>query len=336
MKMNKQKTIKLATVGLLTLLLATTIYNVLAADNDDVTLDFQIDSIPAVSAVDFTDDADSPISELDPDATTYYKVAFTVDMPNTLEYIDFVEVFIFEDVQHGADYDSAPADGLYLTEFKWTEATDLWTIEDQGALANWAIDSVGSDDCGTASALTTYDFQMRFQVSEVARYSTSWNVSVHAWDDDTFDVGKDSETALITFNEYFSLVFSTSTGSWGTDIQVDSTDNPLNPDTITITIVSNAQWEVKLQGTDFTPETIDIDLNDIIEWDYDGVAEGGDSFFIRADSATVCSDGYDNQAPSSTEAGDSLDFHVFLNPAQLFTGGQTYSTTITATLQADT
>jgi len=296
--MKKQKMVKLATAGLLALLLATTIYSVMAADNDDVTLDFQIDSIPAVSAVDFTDDADSPISELDPDATTYYKVAFTVDMPNTLEFIDFVEVFIFEDVQHGADYDSAP-------------------------------------DCGTASALTTYDFQMRFQVSEVARYSTSWNVSVHAWDDDTFDVGKDSETALITFTEYFSLVFSTGTGSWGTDIQVDSTDNPLSPDTITITIVSNAQWEITLIATDFTPETIDIDGNDIIEWDYDGVAEGGDSFFIRADSATTCSDGYDDQAPSSTEAGDSLDFHVFLNPAQLFTGGQTYSTTITATIQAN-
>ena len=333
--MNKQKMIKLATAGLLALLLVATLQVVMAADNDDVTLDFQIDSIPAVSGVDFQDDTYTPVSSLNPDATTYYRLNFTVDMPNSLEYIDNITIWIFEDVQHGADYEAASPDGLYLTKFMWEESTDTWTLEDQGALSNWAIDSVGSDDAGTASAETQFEFSMRFIASEVARYSTSWNASVHAYDDDTEDFGASSETALITFNTYFSLTFSTSTGSWGNDIQVSSVNNSLSPDTITITVISNAQWEIKLQGTNFTPSAIDIDLNDILAWDFDGVA-GGDSIWIRADTATVCTGGYDNQAPHSTEAGASVDFHVLLSPAALFTGGVTYETTITATLQANT
>jgi hypothetical protein len=334
--MNKQKMIKVSNLTLIALLLLSVGQMAFAADNDSIDLDFQIDSIPAVSGVNYEADGYGAIASLNPDATTWYRLNFTVDMANGLQYIDNITIWLFEDVQHGADYDSAAPDGLYLTEFRWEEGTDTWTCDDQGALSNWAIDSANSDDCGTGSAETQFEFSMRFQVSQVARYSTSWNASVHAYDDDTEDVGKDSEAGLITYNEYFSLVMDYATGTWGTDIQVDSVNNSLTPDDRSFTIIANRQWEITVQGTDFTGGSgVDIDGNNVIAWDEDGVADGN-SFWIRADSATVGLGTWDNQSPHSTEAGSSLTLHVYLSPAQLFTGGNTYTTTITCTLQANT
>jgi len=299
---------------------------------------FTLNSAPDVADVDFQTDAYVTDEALDPDAVTYQRLNFTLTSSAGLDDILNATIYIFEDSTHGATYNTSAPDGLLLVEYMWTEATNTFTVVDQGALSEWSIDSATSDKPADTSLVTTYEFSMRFQISRAARAATTdWNASVHVYDDDgSPEMDIDSEPTLVTMNSYFELEFSSSTFTWGSDVQPSSVNNSITAG-VTITVYANAQWEITLSATDFnaTAESdVDIEANDIVSWDHDGSA-GGDSLWIRNTPATMV-DTWDNQAPMSTESGFNRDFYVYLSPGVFFVVGKEWQFAVTATCQADT
>jgi len=297
---------------------------------------FTLNAAPSVSAVDFQDDTYVSDSALDPDDTTWQRLNFTVSTSAGISDILNVTIWIYDDSVHGADYNTTTVDGIQIVEFLWVEATDTWSVSDQGSMTQWNVDSINSDDPGSASSDTSFKFSMRYQISKVARADTDWNATVHVYDDDTTpEWAYASESALVTMNNYFELSFSTATFSWGSSVQPNSDNNTHGA--VTLTIYANAQWEITLSAsnftataeTDVTPET-----NDIIVWDEDGTG-GGTSKWVRNTTAIMLGT-WDNQAPMTTESGFTRNFYLFLNPGSLFTVGKQWSVIITATCQANT
>lgn len=308
----------------------------LAANSDTSEGSFQIDSEPSISGVDFQTDAYVTTPTLTPDGSTYFRVNYTATHSATFDDILNCTLYIYDDSTHGADYDSASPDGIFLTVFQWIEATDVWSVTSQGSMSQWTVDTSGSDDPGAASSETQFEFSMRFQISPVARYDTDWNVSVHIFDDDD-DEGYDAESALVTMNQQFDLSFSAAYFTWGSQIQDNSVNNSITPDTLAVTVYANDNWELKIKATDFTDNNgnpdVDIDLNNIIAQDNDGT-QGGASLWIRS-TDTIGKGDWDDQSPMSTESGLSRDVHIFLSPGVLFAGGVEWNTTVTITVQAN-
>ncbi len=309
----------------------------LAANSDTSEGSFQIDSQPSISGVDFQTDAYVTTATLTPDGTTYFRTNYTLTHSATIDDILNCTIYIFDDSTHGGDYDSASPDGIFLTVFQWIEATDIWSVTDQGSMTQWSVDSTNSDDPGSGSSATQFEFSMRFQISPVARYDTDWNVTVHTFDDDD-DEGYDAETALVTMNQQFDISFSSASFTWGDQIQENSVNNSITPDTLQVTVYANDNWELKIKGTDFTDNNgnpdVDIDGNNIIVQDNDGT-QGGTSLWIRS-TDTIGGGDWDNQSPMSTESGLNRDVHIFLSPGTLFAGGVEWNTTVTITVQANT
>jgi hypothetical protein len=297
---------------------------------------FDLNSTPAVTGVNFEADGYGAIATIDPDETTYYRLNFTITMSSGIDDILNCTMYIFDDSDHGADYDSQTPDGIVLTRFLWVEATDVWTVDGQGSLSNWDVDTDNSDDPGSASAETTFEFSMRFLVSGCAGADTDWNATVHVFDDDgTPEEDSSAEAGLITMNDWFSISFSVGTFSWGSAIEEDSTNNTHGA--LTITVRANTQWELRINGTDFNTSgesDVDIEANDIVCWDEDGSEGGANSLWVRNTIATAKGT-WDNQGAHTTEAGENLNVYLFLNPGQLFAYGKTWDVWITIWVQAN-
>lgn len=340
MRMKTKKIMGLTALMLLaTLLLVITpqIVQVVAPTEDTAQGSFTLNATPSVSGVDFQDDSYVTDSALDP-VTVWQRLNFTVSSSAGMTDILNCTIWIFDDSTHGANYNETAEDGIFLVQFLWIEATDTWTVNDQGSMSEWAVDNSNSDDPGSASSETSFDFSMRFNISQVARAEASdWNASVHVYDDDAGGAEWDysSETALVTMNNYFSVDYSASTFDWGT-LQ-PNTVNDTHP-SLTVTVYANAQWELQINATDFnaTDESdVDIEAQNILCWDADG-SEGGSSFWIRNTIATA-TDSWDNQGPMSDESGLSRDCFYFLSTGTYFDAGvgKTWSTWVTVWVQAN-
>jgi len=330
---------KIALVTVLALLLGTfagafLIMPVIAADNDSAEGWFMIDSTPAASGVDFQDDAYSPVSAIDPGTAVWWRLNFTIQHDATMADILNVTIWIFDDSVHGAAYNTTAEDGLQLVQFLWIEATSTWTVSDQGAFTEWAIDDGNSDDpTGTE---TTFDFSMRFRASRAARYDTDWNATVHVYDDDD-DYDFSAETALITMNQYFELTASVSTFTWGSDVQQNAVND--THDALSINVWANDAWEIRINATDFNDSVatwVDIEAQNIVVLDADGNFDGTDNQWIRNTIATVTSiASWDGQSAMSTEAGMNRGVFIGLNPAAYFQFGEVHASTFTFWVQAD-
>lgn len=300
---------------------------------------FTINAAPSVSGVDFQTDAYVTDSALDP-VTVYQRLNFTVSTSAGITDILNCTIWIFDDSTHGSDYNTTTVDGIFITEFLWLEASDTWSVSDQGTMSEWSVDDTNSDDPGTGSSSTSYEFSMRFNISQVARADTSdWNATVHVYDDDgTPEVGYGVESGLVTMNNYFSVVYSTSTFSWGTDIEPSSINNSISTG-MTVTFYANAQWEARISASNFTASAetdVTPESNDIIVWDQDG-AGGGISQWVRNTTATLPTGStWDNQGAMSDENGLSRNYYVLLNPGTLFVVGKSWSTIITVYIQSNT
>jgi len=305
-----------------------------SADNDSITSTFEVDATITVTDVDFQTDGYVTLSDLDPDASTYYRLNFTVATAGTLADLVNCTIYIFDDSEHGADYDEASPDGLQLVQFLYVESTDTWTVNDQGALSNWDVDSVTSDDSGTDSVEVSVEFSMRFISSEVARYDTDWNATVLVYDS-TDDIGSSAETGLITFNQYFYCNIVDTTIDFGAGIEPSSVNNTASG--VVVQIIANCQWEVKMSAVDFSSggeSDVDIEANNIICWDTDNSA-GGISAWVR-NTDVVLLDTWDDQVALSTETAIERTFYILLSPAELFVVAVEWETTITITVQANT
>lgn len=310
---------------------------VMSATFDTSVGTWAMNATPTVSGVDFQTDAYSSDEALDPDASTYQRLNFTVGSAAGISDVLNITIWIYDASTHSANYNTTAEDGIFLTQFLWVEATDTWTVNDQGSMSNWAVDSSNSDDPGSSSSETSSEFSMRFQISQVARADTDWNATVHVYDDDspTPEIAYAGESTLVTMNNYFNLSFSTSTFTWGTDIQPSSTNN--THDALTLTVLANAQWEIKMSSsnataaaqTDVTPES-----NDFLIWDDNDGVSGGISQVVRNTTAVLLGT-WDNQAAMNDESGLARNVYIFLNPGALFVVGVTWSVTITCTVQAN-
>lgn len=294
---------------------------------------FQIDAAPVPSGVDFVDSTYITTSSLDPDDTTIFGVNFTISHSATLENLQNVTVYVYDDSVHGTDYNSVSANGLQLISLTWIESTGIWTL-DQGSFTEWTEQT--SIDPGIASALTSFTFTARFDISRTARYDTDWNATVEVYDD-TDDFAADSEVSFVTMNTFFDVAFSGGTFSWGVLIQEGSSNNTHGA--LSLTVYANAAWELLLEQTDWTASAespVDAELEDIAAWDDDG-SNGGVSSWVR-NTPTIMLGTWDNQSPKAVETSTELDrnVYIFLNPQTLFAGGKTWTATFTVTIQADT
>jgi len=217
------------------------------------------------------------------------------------------------------------------------EATDLWSVSDQGSFTGWTVDTSGSDDPGSAAGDTSYEFSMRYLASNAARADSDWNVTVHVYDDDaTPEVDYGAETVLVTMNQFFSVSFSTGTFSWGTDVQPNSINNTHGA--LIISVIANSAWELRISALDFTASAesdVDVEANNIICWDQDG-SNDGISQWIRNTVATLPTGStWDAQSAMSTEATIDRSVYIFLSPASLFVVGKSWSVIVTVAIQAD-
>lgn len=315
------------------------------ADTDDTAVgSFTLNATPSVSGVDFQDDSYTPVSALDPDASTWWRLNFTVTSSATLDDIKNITIWIYDDSDINGNYNdsSYPDNGINKTKFNWIEDTDVWSVEDEGSMTLWDCDTGNSDDPGADPAETTFEFSMRFQISYAARYAASdWNASVHAYDDDspTAEVGYDAESALVTMNEYFNISFSAATYTWGSDIEPNSENNTHGA--LSFTVLANNNWEIQINGTDFNTSgesDVDIEANNILALDRDG-SEDGESIWVRNTIAIVTwtgSFGWDNQGPMTNETGMARNVYIFLNPGVLFVVGKVWQTWTTVWVQSNT
>lgn len=308
----------------------TTTYIILAQTSDSISGSFQLDATPDVNSVDFVDSSYSLVSTIVPDNTQIFGVNFTIDHSATMDDIKNITVFVFDDSVHGADWDSPDVDanGYDLITLNWTESTGAWTLS-QGAFSEWTEQS--SIDPGPASGLSTFDFSAQFDISWAALADTDWNATVIVYDDDE-DTDEDAETGLVTMANNFDVSFSALTLTWGNSIVQGSTNN--THEAITLQIRANAQWELRINGTDFSPNSQDIDANDILVWDQTG-GPGGNSQVIKSGVAVVldcnnkCSDStWNNEAAMTDEANITRSVFIFLNELSIFEFGVSHSTII--------
>jgi len=314
-----------------------------AATSDTSDGSFTLNSIPEITVdPDFVDAGQSPTATLDPDDSTVFGVKFRATHSAGMSDILNVTIYIYDDSVHGADADDgfidASPDGLQLTRIVWTESDDSYAIN-QGSLTQWT--SQASVDPGTANASTTGDWTVFFDISNVARADTDWNVTVTIYDDDgVAEYDSASEVALVTMNNFFSASLNTATFSWGNDIQPLSVNNTHGA--LILTIIANAQWELVISGIDFTPGPIDIEANNILTWDQDGAAGDQNSQYVRntpavAEGTSAGTSTWDDQTAHSVEAGDTRNVYIFLtDPGALFSVGQLYTFTLTILIQANT
>lgn len=341
MRMRKQRMMGItALLLLLTTLFVITPVVVQSATEKSAGGTFTLNATPTVSGVDFQTDAYVTDEALDP-ATVWQRLNFTVATSGTMTDLLNVTIWIYDDSTHGSDYNDTSVDGIFLVEFLWVEATDTWTVSDQGSMTEWDVDTGNSDDPGSASGDTSSEFSMRFNMSQVCPAGAGdLNATVHAYDDDagTPEIGYASESTLVTVNDYFGMTISTNSFTWGAAVEPSSTNNTHG--SISVTVFANSQWELKMGALDFnaTAESdVDIEVLDIIVWDSDGTPgdAGGTSEWVR-NTVTVMTGTWDNQARMSDESGLLRNIYIFLNPGVLFVVGKEWTTTITVTIQADT
>lgn len=310
----------------------------LAATNDSSTGSFLLNATPAVSLVDFVDSVSAPTSTLTPDDTAIFAVAFRIDHAAGMTDILNATIYIYDDSTHGSDYDSAAADGVLLTTILWTEADDTWAI-DQGSCTEWTMQT--PVDPGTGSGSTQEDFEARFDISRAARADTSdWNTTVHVFDDDgTPEESIDTESALVTMSNNFEITFSSGTFSWGT-LEPETTDNTHGA--LTLSVYANAQWELTIQGTDFTASAesdVDIEAQNIIKVDDDGSAGGSQQWIRNTQTIVTTPAAWDNQAPLSDDTSDiTVTCYFLLDTGTFFNAGigKTWSITVQVDIQANT
>jgi len=311
----------------------------MAATDRSSTGTFTMNAAPSVTDVDFNTDAYAADEALDP-VTVYQRLNFTVSTSATMSDLLNCTIWIYDDSTHGGDYNATAVDGIFLVQFLWVEATDTWTVNDQGAMTEWAVDnSAASIDPGTASGSTQYEFSMRFNISQVARADTTdWNATVHVYDDDAGTAEWDyaSEGTLVTMNDYFGLTISTSTFAWGNDIQPSSTNNTHGA--LTIQAYGNTAWELRISASNFTASAetdVTPETEDVIAWDEDG-SNDGISMWIRNTTATLPTGStWDAQSAMSDESGVLRNVYIFLSPQSLFAIGKLWSVIITIYIQAD-
>lgn len=335
--MKTKKTMAMGTALFLSVLMLATLSCVLAATDDTAQGSFTLNATPSVTNVDFQTDAYVTTSTLTPDATTYFRLNFTVSSAGTLNDILNVTAWIYDDSVYGATYNTSSPDGLQLVRILWVEDTDTWTIN-QGTFTEWSIDNSGSDDPGADPSVTTFEYSARFQISRAARYDTDWNATVHVYDDDspTAEVDYATETALVTMNQNFEISYSASTFSWGSNVQPNSVNNTHGA--LSINIYANDQWELRINATDFNTSgqsDVDIEAQNILAWDQDG-SNGGISQWVRNTIATLPTGStWDNQAPMSTETALTRNCYYFLSTGTYFVVGYTWSTWVTVWIQAN-
>jgi hypothetical protein len=324
-------------IGIIFFLFLLTISIVSGAQTDSATGTVSINAIPVLSGVNFTNATDfTVISTIYPFG--YAAVNFTLDHSATIADIGNVTIRIYDDSQHGALWDTASPDGLQLVEFRWNESDDQWTVTDQGSFTLWSVNNTESIDPGASSSSTSFEFSMIFRPSKAARYDTDWNVSCRVFDDSpTPDTDEDSETGLVTMAAYFEVSHSTSEYTWG-EVEENTVNASITPDTLTVDVISNIQWELSILGSDFTANgesDIDLDVTDCLAWDFDGVAGGTDNFWIR-NTATIGTDNWDNQSPLSTESAVSRNVKILFSDGGNFAAGKQWNVTTTVECQANT
>jgi len=301
---------------------------------DTVQVTFYLNALPVCNNVDFVDSAYALTSSLTPDDSEIFGVNFTVTTSGTLADIRNCTIYVFDDSVHGSNYDTASPDGIFLIVGVWNESDDLWTL-DQGAMSQWTLQS--PVDCGSASALTSFEFTFRFDISTVARADTDWNATVIIYDDDTptAESASAAETVLVTMSNNFALTFSLASVTYGeiAPLTVNNTHNAL-----TFTVLANNNWEILINATDFNttggPSDVDIEANNILCWDNDGVT-GGTSLWVRNTIQTALGT-WDAQAPMNDESGLSRTVHLFLSTGSHFTLGYTWNAWFYSYIQLDT
>jgi hypothetical protein len=246
-------------------------------------------------------------------------------------------IYIYDDSDHGSDWNSTAATGNNLVEFTWVESTDTWSVTDQGSFTLNTVDNANSDDPGTGGSQTSFEFSMRFNLSYAYYACADLNVTAHVFDDDaTPEEDSDSETGLLTLNDFFQIEYPTDTFSWGT-VEQSSTNNTHGA--LTFNVTANTAWQIRINATDFNHSVAsdeDIEGQNILSNDRDG-SNGGESHWIRNTWAIVTwtgASGWDAQSAMSDESELERNCYYFWSPGSWSTG--LWNVYVTVWIEADT
>lgn len=247
-------------------------------------------------------------------------------------------IYIYDDSDHGADYNTTSATGNNLVTFLWVEATDTWSVSDQGTFSYNTVDGSKCIDPGTGGSETSYEFSMSFNLSYAFYACADLNVSVHVFDDDgTPEEAFDSETGLLTLNDFYQIEYGDdATFTWGT-VEQSSTNN--THDSLYFNVTANSAWQIRINATDFNHSVAsdeDIEGNNYLSADRDG-SNGGESAWVRNTWAIVTwtgASGWDTQSAMSNEDEMQRNCYFFWSPGAWSTG--LWNVYVTVYVEADT
>lgn len=289
-------------------------------------------STPTVTGIEAVNDTYSIVTAFTPDNSTIFGINVTITDANSLTDLTNVSFWIYDNSIHSGDFASATPNGYDLVLIWWNESNDLWSI-DQGAFTEWTMQS--PQDPGSASALSSFEFTARFDISRAAYADTDWRFSAKAHDDqdatDTQSVGSDHEMEV-----YLEISWSASTFAWGV-VTATTTNNTMTTNR-SLTIRANTQWELQINGSDFTAigeSDEDLQTQDMVIWSENATANVGNSFFLRNTLATGLGT-WDNQIRmTATETPIIRNVHLWFQETGDLTVGVEYSITVWTILQAN-
>ena len=202
----------------------------------------------------FLNDGTSPITSVDPDATTVQYVNFTVNRPAGMADIEYVDIYWHTNT-YASTYNSSAIDATELVHARWIEnENELWIIADvwqyDPGQTNGTWDSEWQFgpgiDPGIASGATAFEFVMPFIISRAAVPGSTWQVTIDVTWNDASSISASSANWSVTTQQ--SLTVSTNTIVWGTVEQ----DGGSVTASINVSLYSNVQWSLQIKGADFT------------------------------------------------------------------------------------
>ena len=258
-----------------------------------------------------------------------YWINFTVAENNTMADLHNVTIIAWDN--RGQAVTDADSQRYHYT-WTWVESTDTWACP----LSASYINQTSCLDPGTASADTSYTFQLGFKLSKVANYSNGgvydgWQFNITAYDDagnvGTFGNGTGGRIQFGVAS-YLSITITDAAHTWSGEPGTSDKAVAAGGDgKVDFTVLANRVWKAQVKGGgDLTKGGGGIiGLDNVTQYGSDSV---GDSVSLTTEFADVT--GITSQAAPSDEASPAeVGVYLWLDiPAATPSGDYVYTLTV--------
>lgn len=335
MKILKRKNMSIAIVLLFCLSLVA--YQVYATNELTITGTVTIgNAIPTASSIVYVDDVYAIETAFMPNNTDIFGINVTISDANTMDDLDNITWYFYDDSAHGTDFNTTGATGYDLVVITWVKTNAEWSI-DQGAFTKWTIQNNTGDDCVAVGCdtVSTFDFSARFDISYGVLSSADWNATVQVYDTSE-DFDDTTASGLVTMSNWFAITIDNTAIAWGT-VSSLTTNNTIQTNR-TITITATAVWELQIKADDMTASaepSVDLDTVDAVVWS-DGITEGSAiSLWFRNTYVTALGT-WDAQSALGSETNATRQYNVWFTDTGDFASAKEYECIMYVLIQADT